>query len=34
MGYVFIAVPVFMLAVCYYYLKSFFDNITHMFKKD
>jgi TRAP-type C4-dicarboxylate transport system permease small subunit len=34
MGYVFIAVPLSMFAVCYYYLKSFFKNITRIFKKD
>jgi TRAP-type C4-dicarboxylate transport system permease small subunit len=34
MGYVYIAVPLFMLAVCYYYLKSFFKNIRRMFRKD
>jgi TRAP-type C4-dicarboxylate transport system permease small subunit len=34
MGYVFIALPIFMLATCYYYLKSFFKNIWLTFKKD
>jgi TRAP-type C4-dicarboxylate transport system permease small subunit len=33
MGYVFIALPLFMLAVVYYYLISFFKNITRNFKK-
>jgi TRAP-type C4-dicarboxylate transport system permease small subunit len=33
MGYVFIALPLFMLAVVYYYLISFFKNITSNFKK-
>jgi TRAP-type C4-dicarboxylate transport system permease small subunit len=34
MGYVYIAVPIFMLAVCYYYLKRFFENIMRIFRKD
>jgi TRAP-type C4-dicarboxylate transport system permease small subunit len=34
MGYIFVAMPIFMLAVVYYYLKSFFEKITHVFKKD
>jgi TRAP-type C4-dicarboxylate transport system permease small subunit len=34
MGYVFIALPIFMLATCYYYLKSFFKNVQLIFKKD
>jgi TRAP-type C4-dicarboxylate transport system permease small subunit len=34
MGYAYIAVPLFMLAVCYYYLKNFFENISRMFRKD
>jgi TRAP-type C4-dicarboxylate transport system permease small subunit len=34
LGYIFVAMPIFMLAVVYYYLKSFFENITHVFKKD
>jgi TRAP-type C4-dicarboxylate transport system permease small subunit len=34
MGYAYIAVPFFMLAVCYYYLKNFFENILRMFRKD
>jgi C4-dicarboxylate transporter DctQ subunit len=34
MGYVFIAVPLAMLAACYYYLKNFFENVTRVFKKD
>jgi TRAP-type C4-dicarboxylate transport system permease small subunit len=33
MGYVYIALPLFMLAVCYYYLKSFFKNVLLIFKK-
>jgi TRAP-type C4-dicarboxylate transport system permease small subunit len=33
MGYIFIALPVFMSAVCYYYLKSFFKNLTSILKK-
>jgi TRAP-type C4-dicarboxylate transport system permease small subunit len=33
MGYVFIPLPLFMLAVCYYYLKNFFKNICLIFKK-
>jgi TRAP-type C4-dicarboxylate transport system permease small subunit len=34
MGYVYIAVPIFMLTLSYYYLKSFFKNLTLIFKKD
>jgi TRAP-type C4-dicarboxylate transport system permease small subunit len=34
MGYVFIAVPVAMLALAYYYLKSFFKNLRSLFKRD
>jgi TRAP-type C4-dicarboxylate transport system permease small subunit len=34
MGYVYIALPLFMLAVCYYYLKSFFKNLVLVFKKE
>jgi TRAP-type C4-dicarboxylate transport system permease small subunit len=34
MGYVFIALPLFMLAVCYYYLKSFLQNLVLIIKKD
>jgi TRAP-type C4-dicarboxylate transport system permease small subunit len=34
MGYVFIALPLFMCGACYYYLKSFFKNITRIFKND
>jgi TRAP-type C4-dicarboxylate transport system permease small subunit len=34
MGYVFIAVPVAMLALAYYYLKSFFKNLHSLFKRD
>jgi TRAP-type transport system small permease protein len=33
-GYVFIALPIFMLGVVYYYLKSFFRNLVPIFKKD
>jgi TRAP-type C4-dicarboxylate transport system permease small subunit len=33
LGYIFVAMPIFMAAVVYYYLKSFFENITHVFKK-
>jgi TRAP-type C4-dicarboxylate transport system permease small subunit len=33
MGYIFIALPLFMIAVCYYYLKSFFKNIFWYFQK-
>jgi TRAP-type C4-dicarboxylate transport system permease small subunit len=33
MGCVFIALPLFMLAVVYYYLKNFFKNILLIFKK-
>jgi TRAP-type C4-dicarboxylate transport system permease small subunit len=32
MGYIFMALPIFMLAVVYYYLKSFFENIRGIFK--
>ena len=34
MGYVFIALPLAMLAVFYYYLKSFFKNLAFILKKD
>jgi TRAP-type C4-dicarboxylate transport system permease small subunit len=34
MGYIYIALPLFMLAVCYYYLKSFFQNLALIFEKD
>jgi TRAP-type C4-dicarboxylate transport system permease small subunit len=34
MGYIYIAFPIFMLAVCYYYLKSFVRNLAFVFKKD
>jgi TRAP-type C4-dicarboxylate transport system permease small subunit len=34
MVYVYIAVPIFMLALGYYYLKSFFKNLAFIFKKD
>ena len=33
MGYIFMALPIFMLAVVYYYLKSFFENIVHIFTR-
>jgi TRAP-type C4-dicarboxylate transport system permease small subunit len=33
MGYIYIGLPLFMLAVCYYYLKSFFKNVALIFKK-
>jgi TRAP-type C4-dicarboxylate transport system permease small subunit len=33
MGYVFIPLPLAMLFICYYYLKSFFKNIWLVFKK-
>jgi TRAP-type C4-dicarboxylate transport system permease small subunit len=34
MGYIFLALPLTMFALCCYYLKSFFRNITRIFKKD
>jgi TRAP-type C4-dicarboxylate transport system permease small subunit len=34
MVYVYIAVPIFMLALGYYYLKNFFKNLARIFKKD
>jgi TRAP-type C4-dicarboxylate transport system permease small subunit len=34
MGCVFIALPITMLALCYYYFKNFFKNIARFFKKD
>jgi TRAP-type C4-dicarboxylate transport system permease small subunit len=34
MGWVFIALPLAVLALCYYYLKSFFKNLICIFKKD
>jgi C4-dicarboxylate transporter DctQ subunit len=34
MGYVFIVLPLAMLAFCYYHLKSFFKNFSGIFKKD
>lgn len=34
MGYVYIALPLAMLATCYYYLKSFLKNFARVFKKD
>jgi TRAP-type C4-dicarboxylate transport system permease small subunit len=33
MGYVFIAVPIFMLGGCYYYLKKFLKNVSSLFQK-
>jgi TRAP-type C4-dicarboxylate transport system permease small subunit len=33
MGYVYIALPLFMLTMCYYYLKNFLKNVTLIFKK-
>jgi TRAP-type C4-dicarboxylate transport system permease small subunit len=34
MGYIFISLPLAMLGICYYYLKSFFKNLGIIFKKD
>jgi TRAP-type C4-dicarboxylate transport system permease small subunit len=34
MGYVFFALPLAMLGVCYYYLKSFLKKLASLFKKD
>jgi TRAP-type C4-dicarboxylate transport system permease small subunit len=34
MGYVYIALPLAMLALGYYYLQSFIKNVLHIFKKD
>jgi C4-dicarboxylate transporter DctQ subunit len=34
LGYVFIALPVFMLFVVYYYLQSFLKSLAFIFKKD
>jgi TRAP-type C4-dicarboxylate transport system permease small subunit len=34
MVYVYIAVPIFMLTLGYYYLKSFFKNLALIFRKD
>jgi TRAP-type C4-dicarboxylate transport system permease small subunit len=34
MGYVFIALPLFMLTSCYYNLRDFYKNIRLIFKKD
>jgi TRAP-type C4-dicarboxylate transport system permease small subunit len=34
MGYIFIALPIFMLAVVNYYLKSFFKNLAFILKKE
>jgi C4-dicarboxylate transporter DctQ subunit len=33
MGYIFIALPIAMMAVCYYYLKSFFKNFARIFRR-
>jgi TRAP-type C4-dicarboxylate transport system permease small subunit len=34
MGYVYIALPISMLGVCYYYLRSFLKNMASLLKKD
>jgi TRAP-type C4-dicarboxylate transport system permease small subunit len=34
MVFVYIAMPLFMLAMCYYYLKSLFVNLVNIFKRD
>lgn len=34
LGYIFIALPIAMLALCYYYLKDFFKNVAYIFKRD
>jgi C4-dicarboxylate transporter DctQ subunit len=34
MGYVYIALPFAMLELCIFYLKSFFKNLAHIFKKN
>jgi TRAP-type C4-dicarboxylate transport system permease small subunit len=34
LGYVYIVLPLVMLTLCYYYLKSFFKNLSLMFKKE
>jgi TRAP-type C4-dicarboxylate transport system permease small subunit len=34
MGYIFIALPIAMLAMCYYNLKNFITNLALIFKKD
>jgi TRAP-type C4-dicarboxylate transport system permease small subunit len=34
MGYAYIALPISMLATCYYYLKNFFKNLVFIFKRD
>jgi TRAP-type C4-dicarboxylate transport system permease small subunit len=34
LGYVFIVIPLVMLAVCYFYLKSFFKNVLLIYKKN
>jgi TRAP-type C4-dicarboxylate transport system permease small subunit len=34
MVYVYIAMPLFMLAMCYYYSKNFFGNLVKVFKRD
>lgn len=33
-GYIFIALPIASLGLCYYYLKNFLKNLTLIFKKD
>jgi C4-dicarboxylate transporter DctQ subunit len=34
MVFVYVAMPLFMLTMCYYYLKSFFENLVNIFKRD
>jgi TRAP-type C4-dicarboxylate transport system permease small subunit len=34
LGYIFIVLPISMLALCYYYSKDFFKNVVRIFKKD
>jgi TRAP-type C4-dicarboxylate transport system permease small subunit len=34
MGYIFIAMPIVMLSLCYYFLKSFFEKMVRIFKKN
>jgi TRAP-type C4-dicarboxylate transport system permease small subunit len=34
LGYVFIIMPLAMLAMCYYYLKGFFENVFLIFRKN
>lgn len=33
LGYIFIAIPLFMVTVCYYYLKIFIKNVACVFKR-